>query len=161
MLSDLKCESLLGIGAARGDIVEVQYFDTGCRQKLLVSHEWGARGHVAVHAVYPIDHVTQTGFDQPPLGIVFIWDGWIMPEPGGGSVDAHFIDLNMMRIPLYVPFREAKTVAKVASEMLWGALVVEAALGASIPISGRFTVESVRCIHSLCDYIIADIGYGA
>jgi hypothetical protein len=156
MLSNLKCESLLGIGAARGDVVEVQYFDTGYRQKLLVSQEWGVRGHVAAHAVYPIDWVTPTGFDPSPLGLVFIWDGWLRPEPGVGSVDAHFIDLNLIRIPLYVPFREAKTVAKVASEMLWGALVTETALGANLPISSQFVVESVRCIHSLCDYIIAD-----
>lgn len=156
MLSDLKCESLLGIGAARGDIVEVKYFDTGYRQKLLVSHEWGVRGHIAVHAVYPIDHVTQNGFDQQPLGIIFIWDGWIMPEPGECSIDAHFVDLNMMRIPLYAPFREAKTVAKVASDMLWGVLVAETALGACIPIDCRFAVENVHCIRSLCDYVIFD-----
>lgn len=156
MLSDLKRESLLEIGAARGDVVEVQYFDTDYRQKLLVSHAWGAQGHVAVHAVYPIDQVIQTRFDRAPLGIVFIWDGWIMPEPGAYSVDAHFIDLNMMRIPLYMPFREVKTVAKVASEMLWGALVTETALGASLPISGRFTVESVRRLHSLDGYILAE-----
>lgn len=156
MLPDLKCESLLGIGAARGDVVEVQYLDTGYRQTLLVSQEWGVRGHVAAHAVYPVDWVTPTGFEPSPLGLVFIWDGWIMPEPGAGSVDAHFIDLNLMRIPAYVPFRAAKTVAKVASERLWGALVTETALGADLPISSQFVVESVRCIQSLCDYIIAD-----
>ncbi|MCB1777164.1 MAG: hypothetical protein KDI50_06990 [Candidatus Competibacteraceae bacterium] len=156
MLLDLKCESLQGIGAARGDIVEVKHFDTDYRQKLLISHEWGVCGHVAVHAVYPIDHVIQTGSDQHPLGIVFIWDGWIMPEPGECAVDAHFVDLNMMRIPLHAPFREAKTVAKVTSDMLWAALLADTALGACMPINCQFAAESVRYARSLYDYVVLD-----
>jgi hypothetical protein len=47
-------------------------------------------------------------------------------------------------------------VAKVASDMLWGVLVAETALGVCMPINCRLVVESVRCIRSLCDYVVAD-----